>query len=308
MNFFNPKETTELFGHREKFLFLRSLLLQNNLPNVLLISGEKGIGKSTLINHLMYFYFNKINYDENKNILNSRDIFHRNFIDNIFPNIFYLNGNDFKRTKIEDIRKLKSDLLKKPINSLKRFIILDDVDSFNISSLNALLKIIEEPSKNNYFILINNKSSPLPDTIKSRCLEIKLLLNDKERDSIISSLIEFFDQKTIIDKNLVKITPGNFLKFNYLLNEKKIDINDNFLINLNKILHLYKKEKSSFYKDLSIFLGEYFIQNKKCNNFIDDKNLIKSRSFLIKNINDFFVYNLNQNTLINSIEENFINE
>ena len=31
--------------------------------------------------------------------------------------------------------------------------------------LNALLKIIEEPSKNNYFILINNKSKPLIETL-----------------------------------------------------------------------------------------------------------------------------------------------
>ena len=32
-----------------------------------------------------------------------------------------------------------------------RFIIFDDVELFNNNSLNALLKIIEEPSKNNFF-------------------------------------------------------------------------------------------------------------------------------------------------------------
>ena len=37
------------------------------------------------------------------------------------------------------------------------------------------LKIIEEPNKNNYFILINNKSKNLIDTIKSRCIEIKII-------------------------------------------------------------------------------------------------------------------------------------
>ena len=65
-----------------------------------------------------------------------------------------------------DIEKLKNDLLKTQIKNDKRFVILDDVDSFNSNSLNALLKIIEEPN-NNYFILINNKSKPVLETIKS---------------------------------------------------------------------------------------------------------------------------------------------
>ena len=41
-----------------------------------------------------------------------------------------------------------------------RFIIFDDVELFNHNSLNALLKLIEEPTKKNYFLLINNKSRP----------------------------------------------------------------------------------------------------------------------------------------------------
>ena len=61
------------------------------------------------------------------------------------------------------------------------------------NSLNALLKIIEEPGKNNYFFLINNKSKPLLETIKSRSLEIKIVLNEKKRIEIINHLIDFFN-------------------------------------------------------------------------------------------------------------------
>ena len=92
------------------------------------------------------------------------------------------------------------------------------------------------------------------------------------------------------------------------MKEKKLNINDNFFFNLNKILLLYKKEKSTLYKDLSIFLIEYFIQTRKMTNLIHNEKLINDRSFLIKNINDFFIYNLNQNTLINSIERKFADE
>ena len=43
----------------------------------------------------------------------------------------------------------------------------------NISSVNALLKFLEEPSKNTYFILIHNHKD-IPNTLRSRCLEFKI--------------------------------------------------------------------------------------------------------------------------------------
>ena len=87
---------------------------------------------------------------------------------------------------------MKSILLKSTLNENRRFIILDDVENLNLSSLNALLKLIEEPGKN-YFILINNRTKPILDTIKSRCLEIKILLNESKRRSIIHKLMEIFN-------------------------------------------------------------------------------------------------------------------
>ena len=98
-----------------------------------------------------------------------------------------------------------------------RFIILDDIELFNTNSLNALLKIIEEPSKRNYFVLINNKTKPILDTIKSRSLEIKIILNENERIKIIKELIKFYNIKAILDPDHSKLTPGTFLKFNYTL-------------------------------------------------------------------------------------------
>ena len=54
---------------------------------------------------------------------------------NTFPNIYYLNGSDFRNVKIEDIRILKNNLLKKPMMDQKRFVILDDVEVFNKTAL-----------------------------------------------------------------------------------------------------------------------------------------------------------------------------
>ena len=44
-----------LYGHHEIFNHLCKLYLNNKLPNKILLSGEKGIGKATLSYHLINF-------------------------------------------------------------------------------------------------------------------------------------------------------------------------------------------------------------------------------------------------------------
>ena len=53
---FNPKNSLELFGLNEYFDNLRDLIFSDNFPKVLLFSGDKGLGKSTLINHFLHFF------------------------------------------------------------------------------------------------------------------------------------------------------------------------------------------------------------------------------------------------------------
>ena len=52
--YFNPINSLQLFGLNQNFKFLSSLYLKNKLPKVLMLSGLKGTGKSTLINHLLF--------------------------------------------------------------------------------------------------------------------------------------------------------------------------------------------------------------------------------------------------------------
>tara|TARA_X000001036_G_C20687038_1_gene808026 strand:- start:3357 stop:4289 length:933 start_codon:yes stop_codon:yes gene_type:complete len=306
-DYFDPKKTSKLIGYTEKFELFKKLISKGNFPNVVMITGDKGIGKFTFINHFIHFYFDNINYNKKTNSFNLKSSFHEQYQNNIFPNIIYLSGDDFRNIKIEDVRKLKKDLLKKPINNNKRFVILDDVEIFNVNSLNALLKVIEEPGTNNHFILINNKTKFLIDTIKSRCLEIKFILDDIKRNQIIDFLIEHFNQNISLEKDLIRSSPGNFLKFNFLFTDKKINIDDDFLSNFNLILNLYKKEKNVIYKDLLLFFIDYYMQKNKSNELFSRK-IAQNRTFLVKNINNFFLYSLSQNTLITSLENRLLNE
>ena len=305
---FNPKKTTRLFGLENEFNFLKKMISSDKFPKTLMLTGNRGVGKSTMISHLMHYYFDKKTYNENENTFANESFFLNQFIENLFPNILYLNGSDYRNVRIDDIRKIINDLNKSPIKKDKRFIILDDIDSFNINSLNALLKIIEDPGKNNFFILINNKSNKLLNTIKSRSIEIKIMINNQDRLSISTSLLKYFNQDRIFDENLVTSTPGNFLKFNYIFNNNSLDINEKFLTNFSNILRIYKKEKDIFYKELLLFFVEYNFQKLKSQGILDNKKLIEKRLMILQNINDFFLYNLNQNTLLSNLEENYFDD
>ena len=150
-DFYNPRKTKVLFGLKTEFNFFKDLIIKNNLPKINLLSGTKGIGKSTLVFHLMNSYFDPENYDLFNNKILKESNFYVNFINDTFSNIIYLDGSILENIKIEKIRQLKDILYKSPLYNKKRFIIIDGIEKFNINSLNALLKIIEEPTNNNYF-------------------------------------------------------------------------------------------------------------------------------------------------------------
>ena len=186
--FYNSNNSLELFGFKREFNFLKSLIDKNRLPKSLLISGEKGVGKLTLINHFLCSYLDKQNYDLKNNKV-VKDIIHNQFMNNLHPSVIFLKGSDFSKVKIDNIRDLKVKILKTSLNNEKRFIILDSVDLFNINSLNALLKIIEEPSENNFFILTNNNSKKIPETVKSRCIELKIIMKSEDKKIVAQKLL-----------------------------------------------------------------------------------------------------------------------
>tara|TARA_B100001250_G_scaffold200122_1_gene171618 strand:- start:246 stop:1181 length:936 start_codon:yes stop_codon:yes gene_type:complete len=303
----DPKNSLVLFELGNKLDFLIKLYNSNKLPRVLMITGKKGLGKFTLINHFLSYIYDRDNYDLKNRSINNQTQFYKQYLNNIFSNIIHLSGDNFKNVKINDIRDLKSTILKTTISKKERFIILDDIELFNMNSLNALLKIIEEPASNNYFVLINSKTKPLVETIYSRSLEIKILLKNQTRIKVIQSLIKRNNLEVFIDFNSLNLTPGNFLLFNKICEENKINVDEDFLENLEILLNLYKKNKNINFINMILFLTDYHfynLQEKKINNI---EKAIKDKSFVINNINKFVIYNLNQNSLINAINNKLSN-
>ena len=241
--FFNSKNSLNLFGLQENFKFISDLYSKKKLPKILMFSGNKGSGKATLVNHFLYSIFDEKNYNIDKLNLSSNSAFLNQFQNNIFSNIIHISGANLKSVKVEDIRNLKKKILQSTISDKDRFIVFDDIELFNDSSLNALLKIIEEPSKKNYFFLINNKSKSLLQTINSRALEIKIILSESQRLEIIDKLISFFNLELILEPKSSQLSPGNFIKYNHICNEYSVLPTNDLVENLTLLLNLYKKEK-----------------------------------------------------------------
>ncbi len=303
----DPKNSLNLYGLRDKLDFLIKLHNSKKLPRVLMLTGKKGIGKFTLINHFLNYIYDNENYDRINNSINSKTQFYKQYLNNMFPNIIHLKGDNFRNIRINDIRDLKSKILKTSMLEKKRFIILDDIELFNTNSLNALLKIIEEPSSENYFILINNKTKSLIDTIHSRSLEINISMTNEMRIKVIESLIKKNDLDIFIDFNSLSLTPGDFLSFNEICKENEINIDDDYLRNLKLLLSIYKKDKNISIINMILFLTDYYFYNRKEKKQDNLDKVMNDKSYVINNINKFINLNLNQTSLINSINNKLFN-
>lgn len=306
-DYLNPKNSLVLFELGKKLDFFINLYNLNKFPKVLMLTGQKGVGKSTLMNHFMTYVYDRNMYDLKEKKINNNSNFYKQYINNIFPNIIYLSGDFYKNIKVDEMRNLKSLLTKTSISGEERFILFDDVELFSANSLNSLLKIIEEPSKKDFFVLINNKTNPLLETIYSRSLEVKILLKNEIRIKIINNLIDVNDLQVSIDFKNINLTPGNFLLFNSLSQELKLNYDQEFTYNLNLILKNYKKEKNKDMINLTFFLIDHYFSKPKIKNKLNSQKLFEQKSYLNGQIDKFVKYNLNQTSLINAINNKLLN-
>lgn len=75
--------------------------------------------------------------------------------------------------KIEQIRKLRSNVFYKCYEGRYQVIIIDGAQYMTIEASNSLLKVLEEPPENTIFILVSSEPGKLADTIISRCQQIQ---------------------------------------------------------------------------------------------------------------------------------------
>lgn len=76
-------------------------------------------------------------------------------------------------TGVDNIRDLKDKIMLAPILASWKVYIIDEVHMLSTGAFNALLKTLEEPPIHTVFILATTENHKVPDTIRSRCLELQ---------------------------------------------------------------------------------------------------------------------------------------
>ena len=241
----------KLIGHNSYLENFVSLYKYKKLPSKILISGKKGIGKSLLINKFLLKIFNSNNDQE--------------LITNMtHPNILNIKKtNDKKNIEIDQIREVVKFTNQSSFNNKSRFIIIDNAEFLNINSSNALLKNLEEPNENVFFILIFNSDMSLLDTIKSRCIEFKINISNENIELIVNN---YFNDNiyTKINSDLINYysTPLFLISLLNYMNENELSITntsiDDLLINIINNKHYTRQD---FIRDNLNTIIELFFYN-----------------------------------------------
>ncbi len=85
------------------------------------------------------------------------------------PDIHLISAEETDTIKIEQIRRVISQIQLKPFEARVKVFILKNVEKLTIEGANALLKTLEEPVKDSLLILTSCVPEEVADTIRSRC-------------------------------------------------------------------------------------------------------------------------------------------
>jgi DNA polymerase III subunit delta' len=307
-----PSENTQLYGMNFFFNEIISLHKQKIMPNKILLTGKKGLGKSTLAYHIINYLLSKdeeFNYDDQNNTINKENRSFKLLQNNTHPNFYLIDLlKDKKNIEITQIREMINYTNKSTFNNMARFILIDNIENLNKNSVNALLKIIEEPNENVFFILINNIEKRILPTLKSRCLTFNINFTFNQSIEISSKILKQ-NLINLINPDLISYynTPGEIVDLVNFSKDKNIDLTNYKLSNFLELLidnGYYKKNK--FVKSLLInFIELFFLKNyKSC---ISKSSLLNFyQNFIIK-INNTEKFNLDEESLFLEFKSKLLN-
>ena len=150
----NPINQLYLYGYEYYFDFFEKLYKNNKLPHSILLSGNKGLGKTTFVYHFINFLLSQgeeKKYNKEKFSIDPNNPSYKLTVNGTHPNLFILDAIDDENIKVDEIRKLLLFLNKTTYYKGLKLGIIDNAEKLSINSSNALLKAIEEPSNDTYF-------------------------------------------------------------------------------------------------------------------------------------------------------------
>ena len=302
-----PSNQTNIYGLDKNLRLFISLYKEDKLPNKILLSGQKGIGKSTLAYHLINFILSeneKHPYNLTNLTIHETNKSFKLIKNNINPNFHLIDiSSKSQSINIDQIRDLIIKINRSSFNDKPNFVLIDNTEYLNKNSINALLKNLEEPNKNTYFVLINNQKKLLP-TLTSRCINFNIYLSYKDSIMVINKLLN----KNILDYingELIDyyFSPGNIYNLYNFANSNDIDLKKTDLENFLRFIiknNFFKKEFSLnyiFYNYIELYLKKISIDFK--NNYYN---------YFIKKITQIKKFNLDEESFFLEFQDKIFNE
>jgi DNA polymerase-3 subunit gamma/tau len=164
-----PRTFAELVGQEHVVRALTNALRQNRLHHAWLLTGTRGVGKTTLARIMA----KALNCETGVTATPCgvcgacTEIDSGRFVD-------LLELDAASNTQVDNMRELLDNALYAPTSGRFKVYIIDEVHMLSRSAFNAMLKTLEEPPEHVKFILATTDPQKVPVTVLSRCLQFNL--------------------------------------------------------------------------------------------------------------------------------------
>ncbi len=162
---YRPSNFENLVGQEHIKTTLINAIKSGQIAHAYVFSGPRGTGKTTSA-RLMAKAINcenlKDGFEPCDNCDFCKEISKGSLIDVIEIDAASNNG-------VDEMRELKENISFAPTRSKAKVYVIDEFHMLSKSAFNALLKTLEEPPANVYFILATTELHKIPETILSRC-------------------------------------------------------------------------------------------------------------------------------------------
>ena len=169
---YRPKNFNELIGQDIAVETIKNSILSKNLPNAYLLSGIRGVGKTTTARLIAQAINCKKNFVQEEKCNPGEYCSCKEISE--FKNLDILEIDGAQHTGVDSTKELIASCMYAPTTVKYKVIIADEFQMLSKSSFAALLKTLEEPPPHLKFVFCTTEIKKIPVTIISRCQRFDL--------------------------------------------------------------------------------------------------------------------------------------